>query len=363
MASNKNQHFVPRCYLRPFTTDDNKKTINLFNLDRAKIIKGAPIKNQCSRDYFYGSDQLLEDAIQSTERAYASIIGNLIDYKTPIPYSTRKLFFRFFLLQQIRTEAASSRAVEIGKETNDLVGHSTQVFTTEIKEAVQHSLLAYSETMSYIDDLKLVLIKNNTSTPFITSDDPAVIVNRWAQHSRKVRKSGVGLTSAGLICVLPISPEVCCYAYDSSIYSIQHKNNWISCKKQSDIDAINDLQYHNCFANVYFNSITADDIFALHQRNLNSRAPSRHRIIFAIRDITEGDYARYAVVDPDDAPENAEALIHTEHLGIKPQKWPSFLRWRSNGYAYSNYTGVGYIRQYHVGLYSGGSFQKVKAKL
>lgn len=34
MASNKNQHFVPRCHLRPFTRDTEGKVINLFNLDR-----------------------------------------------------------------------------------------------------------------------------------------------------------------------------------------------------------------------------------------------------------------------------------------------------------------------------------------
>lgn len=57
MASNKNQHFVPRCHLKPFTLDSTKKNINLFNIDREQILENVPIKNQCSSDYFYGSDQ------------------------------------------------------------------------------------------------------------------------------------------------------------------------------------------------------------------------------------------------------------------------------------------------------------------
>jgi len=54
MATNKNQHFVPRCYLRPFTLDSANVAINLFNIDRMKFVERAPVKHQCSRDYFYG---------------------------------------------------------------------------------------------------------------------------------------------------------------------------------------------------------------------------------------------------------------------------------------------------------------------
>ncbi|WP_353958780.1 DUF4238 domain-containing protein [Zwartia vadi] len=67
MATNKNQHFVPRCHLRPFTKDESDASINVFNLDRRKLIPNAPVKNQCSRDYFYGRDDRLEMAIQSLE--------------------------------------------------------------------------------------------------------------------------------------------------------------------------------------------------------------------------------------------------------------------------------------------------------
>lgn len=48
MAANKNQHFVPRCYLRPFTMDEGDAAIHVFNLDRRKLIPNAPVKNQCS---------------------------------------------------------------------------------------------------------------------------------------------------------------------------------------------------------------------------------------------------------------------------------------------------------------------------
>jgi hypothetical protein len=37
----------------------------------------------------------------------------------------------------------------------------------------------FAEEMDIIDDLKLCLIRNRTSIPFVTSDDPAVMTNRW----------------------------------------------------------------------------------------------------------------------------------------------------------------------------------------
>ena len=66
MAANKNQHFVPRCYMRPCTVGAEAKAVNLFNLDRAKAIPNAPLKGQCSGDYFYGEDLRLEHALGAT---------------------------------------------------------------------------------------------------------------------------------------------------------------------------------------------------------------------------------------------------------------------------------------------------------
>ena len=52
MADNKNQHYVPRVHLKPFTLDGEGLAINLLNIDRMKPISNAPVKNQCSGDYF-----------------------------------------------------------------------------------------------------------------------------------------------------------------------------------------------------------------------------------------------------------------------------------------------------------------------
>jgi hypothetical protein len=78
MASNKNQHFVPRCYLKPFAIEPSRAAINLLNIDRLRFIEGAPIKHQCSGNYFHGKDIQLELALQATEGAYAQALAGII---------------------------------------------------------------------------------------------------------------------------------------------------------------------------------------------------------------------------------------------------------------------------------------------
>lgn len=45
VATNKNQHFVPRCYLKAFTQGGENLAINLLNLDRQRTIPAAPVNN------------------------------------------------------------------------------------------------------------------------------------------------------------------------------------------------------------------------------------------------------------------------------------------------------------------------------
>ena len=350
MASNKNQHFVPRCYLRPFTADPDQKTINLYNLDRSALIYGAPIKSQCSRDYFYGSDSRLEAAIQAVEGGYASELPDLLKYGKSISARARVILPRFWLLQHTRTEAASQRTVAMSAEADALIKNDGgESFKVEIKQAVLLALGAYAENLGALDDLKIVLARNRTSIPFVTSDDPAIMVNRWLQNNRLVMGPGYGIHAAGLVCVLPISPSVCCIFYDGDIYNIPHSQNWIDIRSSGDVDSLNNLQYLNCAANLYFHDHASSGLFEdLRKANQDNRTEARHRVHYAIKSNTENGVSTYLVVDKDAIPDHKEALIHMETIRISPDTWPSFLRWRPSGSYFSNDTGVGHIRRSHA---------------
>src|SRR5260370_2780664 len=55
VASHKSQHFVPQHYLRGFSSDG--RSVPLCHLKSGQIVPKASIKDQCSRDYFYGKDR------------------------------------------------------------------------------------------------------------------------------------------------------------------------------------------------------------------------------------------------------------------------------------------------------------------
>lgn len=97
MATNKNQHFVPRCYLRPFSLDEEKKIINLINLRQKKLITNAALKHQCSKDYFYGTDAQLEKAIQMIETGYASTLQSLLASSSCLTEGQQIVFRMFWL--------------------------------------------------------------------------------------------------------------------------------------------------------------------------------------------------------------------------------------------------------------------------
>lgn len=361
MATNKNQHFVPRCYLRQFTIECEDKAINLYNIDRDRYIQGAPVKNQCSGDYFYGQDDTLESAIQSVEHAYSSAIRAILARNYNLTDEHRQTIRLFWLLQYLRTEAASKRAVEVANDMASIIDPSEQSFRIQIKEAVQDAMQTFAEEMDSVSDLKVCLLKNRTSMPFVTSDDPAVLTNRW--HFVNPQKTGLsfGINSAGALMLLPLSPEVICIMYDGDMYSIPNNNGWSEIRNVNDIYALNQHQFLNCRANIFIrNPDHFTEIRDTYHRVRASRLPSRHRLNYAVFDGTHNGHSRYVVVDRQQAGQHQHAMIHIQILHAKPNLWPNTISWRFGAHYYYNGTGVGYIRK-HFTRRAGLEFNKIFA--
>jgi hypothetical protein len=74
---NKNNHFVPQSYLERFHSVSDRQ-VALYNLKSGRTIETAPIKTQCSRDYFYTRNPIFEDRFSEIEgrqkRLFAEII-------------------------------------------------------------------------------------------------------------------------------------------------------------------------------------------------------------------------------------------------------------------------------------------------
>nr|WP_297401728.1 DUF4238 domain-containing protein [uncultured Marinobacter sp.] len=354
MASNKNQHFVPRCYLREFTIQAENKAINLFNVDRKKFIEGAPVKNQCSGDYFYGRDRQIETALQSTEGTYSSTLREILEPGYFLKDEHRTFLKRFWLLQHMRTEAASRRSVEMTEQMGKAVGDDPQQFRMGIDEAVQESMHAFVQEMHVVDDLKICLLRNKSNSPFITSDDPAILTNKWYLLDKRTVGNSFGLGSSGALLFLPLSPNIFCIGYDGDVYSIPHENGWVNVHKDRDVDALNQHQLLNCRANVFIRSNEHQNIVRdLYDLIEESRPESRCRVQYAVLDHVGPNEKRYRVVDRAAAPDHTEAMIHYQPVHPVPTSWPHLIKWKRKGFVSTNGSGIGYIRTSMMDRHSG----------
>lgn len=367
MASNKNQHFVPRCYLRPFAVDGTDGAAsNLYNVDRRRFIEGAPLKHQCSRDYFYGKDSELEKAIQLVETSYAEALRAILAPGYVLVDLHRTQLKVFWQLQHMRTEAASIRTSEMMESMRDTAESVRSAardlkFRLEIQDAVQMAMRAFAESIRILQDMKVCLIKNRTDIPFFTSDDPAVLTNRWYLEMPAANRRAFGLGSAGDILLLPLSPRVLCLGYDGDVYSVPNDGGWVEVRRDADVEAFNEHQFLNCRANVFVkDSAHAGVVHKSFLRAVPGRPETRHRINYAVLDEEGEGYKRYRAVNPVEADEHREALVHCQVIHPKPAFWPRVINWRPRGFAFENGTGVGFVRQSLTEVHLDGTpFRKV----
>lgn len=362
VATNKNQHFVPRCYLRPFTIGETHAAINLYNLERKKLILMAPVKNQCSRDYFYGQDEKLECAIQLVESGYGAVLRKILNSSKILLESDKTVLRIFWLFQYLRTEAAAVRAVEMTETAAEISGINNGNFRVGIKEAVMMAVKTFADSMRVIDDLKFCLIKNETKYPFITSDNPAVLTNKWHLEDRRTRVQSFGLQSAGALTMLPLSPKLLLLGYDGNVYSVPHSDGVVSVKNEQDIMAFNQHQFLNCRVNVFLKDAgQALIVHRAHSEIEDIRPMARHIIHYAVRGRTEGNFTRYLVTNLGERNKHDDALLHIQVIHPKPTRWPRQIRTREKGSVFTNGSGMGYVRHSATSAYADPPFHSERA--
>jgi hypothetical protein len=183
-------------------------------VNKGRAIFRAPLKSQCSSDYFYGYDTVLEGKLSELEGLYASLITRLEDQNTR-PTAYEQLFLtRFISLQSKRTAKQVGHALKSLREMHDFIQLSHKAHDTAWNEprpdlqtamSVLMDAFGYEIRVGLLNDLKVVLFKNKTKRDFVTSDDPAVLTNRW--QLQRLKRSSFGTNSAGLVLFMPLGPR------------------------------------------------------------------------------------------------------------------------------------------------------------
>lgn len=358
MAANKNQHFVPRCHLKPFTLDGQGFAINLYNLDRQQLIRNAPVKNQCSRDYFYGKDSGLENAIQALESEYASVTRRIFECPARIEDKDAQFLSSFWIFQHLRTEAIQQSIIRQSIDLQNSIGEVVQDLVIGKKEATLVALSAFANRIDAIADLNLILVENRSSTPFLTSDNPAVQTNRWALLKSRKGVATFGMHSAGAIALIPLAPNLLAMLYDKDVYSVSHTDGVVFVRNCDDIRALNEHQHLNCAANLYLAPSFGAEHIGLLPDLTEQRALSGPRLdVFQKED---NKIERYYAAQGFDRTRGTEAIFAMSTYSASPTRWPSFLHWRSGGFFFANRSGVGHIRKAWIKECKGTRpFQKV----
>ena len=348
MAKHRNQHFVPRCYLRAFSREGSGNAINLFHIERRRAVQDAPVRGQCARRYFYGRDLQIERAFQGIEGEYARVFEIVSSAQARIGTVDLQSLREFMFLQISRTKAAIQRTQQMMSEAQDLIhaedpaGSPRPTFATY--EMMAMTLGIYAEMREVSTDLKVCILKNHSRMNFITSDDPVVFSSMF--HARKLKTNLFGYGSAGALFFLPLSPRLLLLCYDGDVYNVSNKRDGVvPVLREVDVYACNELQYHNAAHSVYFSDWEQrhqieDELSALGEGRLRRR-PLLFRFV---RDGAAATAERYRRLDPDEKIGSSQMLISVSMTQIVPTSWLSLVRFRRKMRYYYDGSMAGHVR-------------------
>lgn len=258
----KNQHYIPRFYLKKFSFESNEKQIGIFNIQKSFFYQTATLKNQGARNFFYGHDGEIEENLSNIEGHLSTSINQIINNrKVPI----KRGFEHFQLLNFVAlTHLRNPTLIDSMKATRELMKSNLLQLDPNVdadklvpeiphETAIEVALSSIMQVVENIADLDFKLLINKTKFPFITSDFPVVKYNKFLEVKNWDRgKTGFGNT--GLKIFIPINPEMTIILFDSMVYKVGNKKDcFCELRNENDVDQLNILQLLNCLETVYFN--------------------------------------------------------------------------------------------------------------
>lgn len=280
MPSHKLQHYVPRCLLRRFSQYEGGHAIDLFNFRTGRVIRKAPIKGQCARDYMYDRDGRLEEILAEVEGVFSKLATRIADGQRLDAGGVASL--RLFLsLQLHRTDSAMKRLAAQRSEFFDILGerHPELQGGLTDREIIRDSLMSVGTVYDHTADLSFLIIENDSEQSFICSDSPVVIYNRF--HTTRLRNGNYGVGSAGVMLMLAISSRHAVAFYDRDVYKIDRDHNQkVKIEDVETIKLINHMIFSFASANVYFDgSIAEDDLILARDQTARFREQFSNKIV------------------------------------------------------------------------------------
>jgi hypothetical protein len=319
MPDNKRQHYVPKSTLRHFACDADERQINIINIKRGRIISRASLRDQCYRDYFYGKATQVEQNLCQMEGIFAGLARKMIG-SNKIDRLDGLHIVMMIALQRARTLRAE-------EEINGMVDKMAKLmmFNRVSEEELRKVRVGLTDSASFMVgqalalspitlDLKQFLIVNQSSVPFIISDNPVVVTN-WFCRVRLPSRSSAGMTRSGLQMFMPLSPKHALLLHDNNVYQTDCENNVIVIIREQDAAGFNELQWFNAHKNVYFPPSLGEE----HVEGLLKTERSQEELFSFQRLESTEDANTFRSTDKDEfAPPSENVTSELLHFSAKP---------------------------------------------
>lgn len=263
----KRQHFVAQHYLRQFRIGSTEQ-IAIATIDPPRIIGAGAINRQCQEDYFYGEDKVLEQILARSESDIAPVLAGLtakLGFNEPEIVALRLLAAELHVRTRKAVESAkvfpkyiAYEVIKSAIERGDLPPPPNGVWNEDMMDfgGVPGFLFQTGTIPCWLEmqTLTCKLLRGPSSTAFVTSDNPVVLLNQFAVGAHPMR-SFVGFGMAGFQLLLPVSPALCLFFFDPKVYKVGPRGKQLIDVSTSDVEVINATQIQAAEKCLYFHDL------------------------------------------------------------------------------------------------------------
>ncbi len=137
---------------------------------------------------------------------------------------------------------------------------------------------------------------------------------------------------------MPLSPRVILVCYDSSAYVVEgRQGNWVDVRKPADVQALNELQFLSCSANLYFRERRElDAIRAEYAKVAASRPTQWFRLWTGVLTHETERFEHYRRATDADLAAGLPRIVSISPVLPVPSRWVSVFSYRLKVYSWTN---------------------------
>ena len=250
----KRQHFVPKFYLRQFSTNDR---LSVFDVKQNTIYENTHYSTHCKENFLYGKDGKRENILAELETEWAKELKRIHEGGFTFGINSIKTVKQFLAYQLLRTPIAKETTrdsfVEMTKQIVPIIAMFENIDLSKInidkfsKNLVDDQEIEYvdinfniiSQSEGYIDDLGFIILDNHTNEVFITSENPVIVKNYFQSYG------GIGSDCFGIVYMMPISSSKYLILFDKKMYPKLIDKTYLIIDDLCIVAALNTYQYYN----------------------------------------------------------------------------------------------------------------------